>query len=88
MYISKKVDIENLTILNDAITITLREYLQSILKEISTYGYTLLIIGFALIIFGNTVHGLKYYSEKRKSVHWLKCILFYATWIFFMHLEY
>lgn len=69
MYISKKVDIENLTILNDAITITLREYLQSILKEISTYGYTFLIIGIALIIFGNTVHGLKYYSEKRKSVH-------------------
>ena len=40
MYISKKVDIENLTILNDAITITLREYLQSILKEIFLYAFT------------------------------------------------
>ena len=69
MYISKKVDIENLTILNDAITITLREYLQSILKEIFLYGGILLIIGLALIILGNTIHGLKYYSKKRKSEH-------------------
>lgn len=69
MYISKKVDIENLTILNDAITITLREYLQSILKEIFLYGGILLIIGLALIILGNTIHGLKYYSKKRKSAH-------------------
>ena len=74
MYISKKVDIENLTILNDAITITLREYLQSILKEIFLYGGILLIIGLALIILGNTIHGLKYYSKKRKSAHW--CALF------------
>lgn len=69
MYISKKVDIENLTILNDAITITLRAYLQSILKEISTYGYTLLIIGIVLIIFGNTVHGLKYYTNRDKNIN-------------------
>ena len=69
MYISKKVDIENLTILNDAITITLREYLQSILKEILSYGGILLIIGFVLIILGNTIHGLKYHSKKRKSAH-------------------
>lgn len=69
VYISKKIDIENLTILNDAITITIREYLQSMLKNIYTYGYTLLIIGLVLIIFGNTIHGLKYYSKKRKSAH-------------------
>lgn len=69
MYISKKVDIENLTILNDAITITLREYLQSILKEIFTYGGIFLLIGIVLIIFGNTIHGLKYYKNKSKSVH-------------------
>lgn len=68
-YISKKIDIENLTILNDAITITLREYLQSMLKDISTYGYILLIIGIILIIFGNTIHGLKYYRNKDKSTY-------------------
>lgn len=69
MYISKKIDIENLTILNDAITITLREYLGSILNEISKYGYILLITGFALIVFGNIIHGLKYYSNKDKSMY-------------------
>ena len=74
VYISKKIDIENLTILNDALTITIREYLQSVLKKIYTYGYTLLIIGLVLIIFGNTIHGLKYYSKKIKSAHW--CSLF------------
>lgn len=64
MYIAKKVDIENLTILNDAITITLRDYLQSILKQIFTYGGILLVIGLILIILGNIVHGVKYYSRK------------------------
>lgn len=62
-YITKKVQIENLTILNDAITLLLREYILSIMEKIATYGYVLLGIGLALIVIGSLIHGLQYHTH-------------------------
>ena len=50
MIINAKVKIENITILNDAISISLREIISSILKNLTTIGITLSIIGLAVII--------------------------------------
>lgn len=63
-YIMKEIAIQHLTILNDAVSITLREYLLGIVKEIAKYGYIYIAIGVVLIIFGNVVHGRKYHNKK------------------------
>lgn len=66
-YITQKVQIENLTILNDAITLLLREYVLSIMEKIATYSYIYLAIGLVLIVVGSLVHGLQYHNHSRKK---------------------
>lgn len=67
-YITQKVQIENLTILNDAITLLLREYVLSIMEKIATYSYIYLAIGLVLILVGSLVHGLQYHNHSHKKV--------------------
>ena len=50
MIINAKVKIQNITILNDAISISLREIISTILKNLTTIGITLSIVGFVIII--------------------------------------
>lgn len=66
-YITQKVQIENLTILNDAITLFLREYILSIMEKIATYGWVYLAIGLVLILVGSLVHGLQYHNHSHKK---------------------
>ena len=66
-YITQKVQIENLTILNDAITLLLREYVLSIMEKIATYSYIYLAIGLVLIVVGSLVHGLQYHNHSHKK---------------------
>lgn len=66
-YITQKVQIENLTILNDAITLFLREYILSIMEKIATYGWIYLAIGLVLILVGSLVHGLQYHNHSHKK---------------------
>ncbi len=66
-YITQKVQIENLTILNDAITLLLREYVLSIMEKIATYSYIYLAIGLVLILVGSLVHGLQYHNHSYKK---------------------
>lgn len=66
-YITQKVQIENLTILNDAITLLLREYVLSIMEKIATYGYIYLAIGLVLILVGSLAHGLQYHNHSHKK---------------------
>lgn len=66
-YITQKVQIENLTILNDAITLFLREYILSIMEKIATYGWIYLTIGLVLILVGSLVHGLQYHNHSHKK---------------------
>ena len=66
-YITQKVQIENLTILNDAITLLLREYVLSIMEKIATYSYIYLAIGLVLIVVGSLVHGLQYHNHSHNK---------------------
>ena len=48
--INSKVKIQNITILNDAISITLRDIISTILSNLTNIGITLSIIGLVVII--------------------------------------
>lgn len=66
-YIKKEIYIEYFTILNDAITITLREYLLGLVEQVLKFGYIYIATGIVLIVFGNVMHGLKYHSHRSKN---------------------
>ena len=59
MFINAKIKIENIIILNDAISITLRNVLTNILNTISQYGWVFFGIGIALIVIGNILYNRK-----------------------------
>ena len=66
MIINAKVKIQNITILNDAISISLREIISTILKNLTTIGITLSIIGFVIIIIFAIIRSSK--KEERENV--------------------
>ena len=57
--VNAKVKIDTITILNDAISITLRDVLNSVLGLLTTYGYILLGVGFVVILVFNILNGIK-----------------------------
>ena len=57
--VNAKVKIDTNTILNDAISITLRDVLNSVLGLLTTYGYILLGVGFVVILVFNILNGIK-----------------------------
>ena len=59
MFINAKIKIENIIILNDAISITLRNVLTNILNTINQYGWVFFGIGIALIVIGNILNNRK-----------------------------
>lgn len=66
MIINAKVKIQNITILNDAISISLREIISTILKNLTTIGITLSIVGFVIIIIFAIIRSSK--KEERENV--------------------
>ncbi len=67
VYINSKVNIQTITILNDAFSFTLREILQSILDNVQNYGIYLIIPGIVLIIIPNLLHNITKYNQKNKT---------------------
>ena len=68
--INAKVKIQTITILNDAVSYTLRDVLSSILQTINQYGIILLIAGIILVIIANLIHNIfkaKYTKENENS---------------------
>ena len=59
MFVNSKIKIENIVILNDAISITLRNVLTNILNTINQYGWVFFGIGIALIVIGNILNNRK-----------------------------
>ena len=57
--VNAKVKIDTITILNDAISITLRDVIYSVLNQLTTYGYILLGVGFVVILVFNILNGIK-----------------------------
>ena len=62
--INAKVRIENITILNDAISITLREVLTSILNQLTTTGIIITIVGVIILIVFAMMDS--YYKRKKE----------------------
>lgn len=57
--INTKVKIQNITILNDAISIALRDIISSVLNIITTSGYILLGVGVVIIVIFSIINAMK-----------------------------
>lgn len=55
IWINIRLKIENITILNDAVSIMLRNIIKDILSQITSIGTALLILSFLFIILANTI---------------------------------
>lgn len=65
LFINSKINIENINILNIAISETLKNILLQILNELSKYGRMFSIIGILLIIVSTYIY---HYNEKNKNL--------------------
>ena len=64
LYINAKIKIDNIVILNDAISEVIRNVLNNIIITIRNQGIILLVIGIAMIIVGN---GIQTYLNKKQE---------------------
>lgn len=67
LFINSKVKIQTITILNDAISDTVRSVLADILHMIMNNGSIMLISGILLIIIPNLIHNLKKYGMAKEE---------------------
>lgn len=64
IYINTKIKIANIVILNEAISVVVRNVMNNILDTVKTQGIIFLIIGLLMIIVGNTIVSLKDKNNK------------------------
>lgn len=67
LFVNSKVKIQTITILNDAISNTVRSVLADILHMIMNNGSIMLISGILLIIIPNLIHNLKKYGMAKEE---------------------
>lgn len=67
LFINSKVKVQTITILNDAISDTVRSVLADILHMIMNNGSIMLITGILLIIIPNLIHNLKKYGMAKEE---------------------
>lgn len=67
LFINSKVKVQTITILNDAISDTVRSVLAEILHMIMNNGSIMLITGILLIIIPNLIHNLKKYGMAKEE---------------------
>ena len=67
LFINSKVKVQTITILNDAISDTVRHVLADILHMIMNNGSIMLISGILLIIIPNLIHNLKKYGMAKEE---------------------
>ncbi len=63
IFTTRKINIDNITILNGAVSITLRDIIKTILNDISKIGVIMIIVSLVLIILNNVI-----FSKKEKDV--------------------
>lgn len=63
IYINAKVNVGAITVLNDAVSFTLREVLEDILNQVNGKGIIFLLVGFGLILVPTFIH--TYIKNKR-----------------------
>lgn len=67
LFVNIKIKIQTITILNDAVSDTLRNVLTSMLNMVMKNGYILLISGVLLIIVSNLIHNIKKYGLEKEN---------------------
>ena len=65
--INAKINVEAISILNDAISLTLRNIASEILQNMMSYGCILIIVGVITIILANLLHNIKKYKKAYKT---------------------
>lgn len=69
IYIMEKTKIGNILILNDAISIVIRNILNELLSKITNYGLVFIGTGISLIVLSNLIHYIsKSIKEKKKKI--------------------
>ena len=63
LYINMNINVKALTVLNDTISIVIRDTLQSILNSMWIYGISFMVIGILAIIVSNLIHNIKKYKN-------------------------
>ena len=66
-FINAKVKIQNIILLNDAISLIIREVLQEILDMIKNYGILMLVVGLLMIIIPNVIHYIIRYKNEKNT---------------------
>ncbi len=67
MVIASKINVEAISILNDAISLTLRNIASEILQNLMNYGCILIAVGIITIILANLIHNIKKYKKAYKK---------------------
>lgn len=67
IYIMEKTKIGNILILNDAISIVIRNILNELLSNITNYGLVFIGTGIVLIIVPNAIHYIAKYRKEKKN---------------------
>ena len=67
LFVNIKIKIQTITILNDAVSDTLRNVLTSMLNMVMKNEYILLISGVLLIIVSNLIHNIKKYGLEKEN---------------------
>ena len=66
-FINAKVKIQNIILLNDAISLIIREVLQEIFDMIKNYGILVLVVGILMIIIPNVIHYIIRYKNEKNT---------------------
>mgnify|MGYP005768701527 CR=1 FL=1 len=66
-FINAKVKIQNIILLNDAISLIIREVLQEIFDMIKNYGILVLVVGLLMIIIPNVIHYIIRYKNEKNT---------------------
>ncbi len=67
MIIDSKINVGAISILNDAISLTLRNIATEILQNLMIYGCILIAVGIVTIILANLIHNIKKYKKAYKK---------------------
>ena len=66
LFTNAKINVQAISILNDAMSGTLRNIVSEILQSIMNYGIVLLVVGIITIILANLLHNIKKYKKAYK----------------------
>ena len=67
LYINVKIKIQSIMVLNDAISLTIRDMLENILKTVTKNSIAYIIIGLIIIVVFSTINAWKYPKKENEN---------------------